>query len=400
MVLCALASCKTYEQSGGVRWDAGFEEEVYRLPMDVFVAQTQNDSALLVVKFYGTERNRNTKWKDSIRFTFRTFVDTTGGTVFNYYDSTSIQIPSLSFNTSEDAFVTYRFKPDVKLRWLMLVAESNDPFLRFKRTIDIQTQNEFAPLVVDSAGVPTNPLHLRAGLLYKINYHQPVLSVQYFPFPTRPAAPVYRVNDDGIARPLSDTTMSVDFSKNVRFTDPGMYRVKDSLNNVSFVLDVHDGFYPEVKTPSELITPLRYITRNEEYTKLFESQDPKAAIDSFWMQRARTEAVARRSIRIYYNRVEEANRLFTSHTPGWMTDRGMVLIIYGTPDRAYKFKEGEIWSYSDNFVRAVEFVFVRQEGFAGVEYELRRLPDYLQSWNQQSFKWRTGGILNDVPQLY
>ncbi|HZG00350.1 MAG TPA: GWxTD domain-containing protein [Chitinophagales bacterium] len=400
LVLTALASCKTYEQSGGLRWNAGFEEDAYRLPMDAFVVRLPNDSALLVVKFFGTERNRNTKWKDSIRFTFKVFIDTTGGTVFNYRDSTSVVLPALAFNTEQDAATVARFKAPSNMRWLMVQAESGDPAMRYKRNVEIQSQNNFAPLVTDSAGVPINPLHLHAGESYRVHALQNVLTLQHFAYPPRPAPPVYRVNDPVPERTLSDTTLVVDFSNTVRFTEPGMYRVRDSVRDASFVLCVHDGFYPEVKTPNELIAPLRYITRNEEYNKMYEASDPKAAIDSFWMSRARSEAVARRSIRIYYNRVEEANRLFSCHQPGWMTDRGMALIIYGTPDRAFKFKEGEIWSYSTNFVRPVEFVFVRKEGFAGVDYELRRMPEYLQSWNQQSFKWRTGGILNDVPQLY
>src|SRR5215203_2786572 len=95
LLLSVFTSCKTYEQSGGLRWNTAFEDEVLRLPVDVFATRLSDDSALLVVKFIGTERNRNAKWPDSLRFNFHVYVDTSRNESFAYRDSISIALPSV-----------------------------------------------------------------------------------------------------------------------------------------------------------------------------------------------------------------------------------------------------------------------------------------------------------------
>lgn len=67
----------------------------------------------------------------------------------------------------------------------------------------------------------------------------------------------------------------------------------------------------------------------------------------------------------YYTRIQYANSNFKSYTKGWMTDKGMVYVIYGPPynvekqnsytdNRAY-----EVWRYRNNR----EFIFIDNSGF-------------------------------------
>ena len=63
---------------------------------------------------------------------------------------------------------------------------------------------------------------------------------------------------------------------------------------------------------------------------------PKVALDDFWIKCGGNIDKARELIRIYYTRVFYSNYYFTSYKEGWRSERGMIYIIYGPPDKVYK----------------------------------------------------------------
>ncbi|MCE1190053.1 MAG: GWxTD domain-containing protein [Ignavibacteria bacterium] len=76
----------------------------------------------------------------------------------------------------------------------------------------------------------------------------------------------------------------------------------------------------------------------------------------------------------YFQRVQDANSKYSSfRKPGWLSDRGRVLIKYGDPNEIERFpstidkKPYEIWHY-DNLQGGVIFIFADLNGFS--EYEL------------------------------
>lgn len=124
------------------------------------------------------------------------------------------------------------------------------------------------------------------------------------------------------------------------------------------------------------------------------TKDTKAAIDRFWLQLAGSKAAARDLIRIFYRRVELANRLYSSHKAGWATDRGMVYIVFGQPSSVNEVGNTITWIYRDSEVAPyIRFVFNKKENnFTENHYELARRREYAESWYSTVAKWRAGRI--------
>jgi hypothetical protein len=104
--------------------------------------------------------------------------------------------------------------------------------------------------------------------------------------------------------------------------------------------------------------------------------------------------LAKRTISVFYNRVEEANRLFTSYKEGWKTDKGMIFIIMGPPDRVQRSKDREVWVFSQraNFSE-INFTFNRRPNqFVDDYYELQRYVEYQPIWYPMVEAWRTGAV--------
>lgn len=111
---------------------------------------------------------------------------------------------------------------------------------------------------------------------------------------------------------------------------------------------------PESK---EFLSNVRYIITKQE-RKLFLSLPPserKNFIEEFWKKRdPDLDTEDNEFKQQYFNRIEEANHLFSDGSgPGWLQDRGRIYILLGPPaqrevyPRGYSFygKPMEIWYY-------------------------------------------------------
>lgn len=117
------------------------------------------------------------------------------------------------------------------------------------------------------------------------------------------------------------------------------------------------------------IRQLRYIAfQNEiQYINAGETEaERRKRFEQFWKERDPTPSTVRNeAFDEYFGRIEFANRTFRSYTDGWMTDMGMVFIIFGPPmsaDRQNVYGDNRIyerWIYGNNR----EFLFVDNSGF-------------------------------------
>lgn len=150
--------------------------------------------------------------------------------------------------------------------------------------------------------------------------------------------------------------------------------------------------YPKIATAEALVDPLRYLTTGEEYKKLTTATDKKVAVDDFWLERCGSRERAREIIRIYYGRVEEANRKFGSYMEGWKTDRGMIHIIFGIPKYVDKSNDSESWIYGDRYSsQSIRFDFLKVNNpFTDNDYYLQRLSQYKPKWHIAVDTWRAG----------
>jgi len=153
---------------------------------------------------------------------------------------------------------------------------------------------------------------------------------------------------------------------------------------------VYGSGFPKYTSPEDLLSPLRYITSHSEYQALITADNPKIALDQFWISMSGSSEEAKKRIKDYYTKVSRANVLFSSYKEGWKTDRGMIFIIFGVPKNVYRFLDKEIWLYSDPFdMNMLQFVFNKQYTFEGaVDYVLDRSSYYKPYWYIQVNKWR------------
>ncbi len=148
--------------------------------------------------------------------------------------------------------------------------------------------------------------------------------------------------------------------------------------------------FPKVTMHSLMRESLCYITSNKEFEQLNSYLIPKIAVDSFWVVNAGRPDLATELIRKYYKRVETANLLYTSFTDGWKTDRGMIYIIMGKPNKVFRSFQQEIWIYGEyEDPRALKFYFNKaQNPFTNNDYVLSRNSFYKAIWYQNVQLWR------------
>lgn len=222
------------------------------------------------------------------------------------------------------------------------------------------------------------------------------IQVKYFKSFLKPPQPPYQDNPvKRITKIRADSSFSINIvngqSEYFRFDKQGIYHfMADTIDTEGFTVSVFTEGYPWISTPMQMIAPLRYITTSAEYEKLIEARDKKQAVDEFWLNLSSNEARAKAMISIYYNRVQEANMLFASEKEGWLTDRGMIYIVYGPPEKVFKNNELETWTYgASSIYKTLNFTFFKSTNpFTDNDFLLDRTPNYTNSWNSTIEFWR------------
>lgn len=212
-----------------------------------------------------------------------------------------------------------------------------------------------------------------------------------------------------------DTVFAIPYSHNqpIMFPERGIYLC--SVNN-----EMKDGFtflnlgreFPSMTSPETMIEPLAYLASQDEMNELRTSAKQKMALDDFWIKLGGNVEKSRELIRIYYTRVLYSNQYFTSYKEGWRSERGMIYIIYGPPDKVYKSAEGESWGYRKPVMRSswggrfsikedyIFFNFRKKDNiFSDNDYYLSRSETLVTFWDQAIASWRKGIVFRlDNPQ--
>ncbi|MBK9638443.1 MAG: GWxTD domain-containing protein [Bacteroidetes bacterium] len=214
------------------------------------------------------------------------------------------------------------------------------------------------------------------------------------------AAMPFRVIDDEKFSMYSDSVFLVhknDFG-NINLPRHGIYYFQMDTNLLSgLTINCMDVDFPKVTKPEQLIEATRYLTTRKEYEHLMHAENKKAELDAFWLEVGGSPERARGLIRAFYNRVQDANRAFTSYMEGWKTDRGMIYLVMGQPISIYRDAETEQWTYS-GLVGFPDILFIFRKmnnPFSNNDYALIRQPVYENVWYLAVDQWRQGRIVND-----
>jgi len=271
------------------------------------------------------------------------------------------------------------------------------------RFLDVDKTNEFSEQnfnLISPNGTPYFNNVINANEVFKIQHRNQAydkLFVHYYKSKPELPKPIFAVNSDEIIYDKHDSLYVIDFSPNmfIGFTNEGLYKFRFDTNQ-PYGLNVLNASkdFPKIISPNDMIEPLAYITTTPEYNKLMENADKKITADNYWLSVGGNAGRARELIRIYYTRVYFANYYFTTTKPGWKTDKGMVYIIYGTPQNMQKTPNSETWIYyQDGASNSISFTFQYKPDIYSVDnFVLDRSDSHTWHWREAFDSWRKGQV--------
>lgn len=212
-----------------------------------------------------------------------------------------------------------------------------------------------------------------------------------------PALPPTAISPRAVTKTMYiDSLYQLPTNTPLRLSEKSLYYIcRDTTESYGIGLMMVDNRYPRMTRPENLVKPPIYISSTSEINDLYASSDPKRALDRYWLGlTSGNQTVAKRSVRLYYRRVETANKLFTTYKEGWKTDKGMVYVIMGPPDKMQRSKDKEIWTYAKRGqYQEINFTFnKRPNQFVEDHYELNRFVEYQPIWFPVVEAWRSGEI--------
>jgi GWxTD domain-containing protein len=223
------------------------------------------------------------------------------------------------------------------------------------------------------------------------------LIVRHYNHQFEPASPPMAINKKNLSKHLGvDSVYNIATNQPLQFSKPGVYFLQDDTTAFyGLCFYVSERKFPKLSKVNDLIDPLIYITTEEELKQLQEAGAIKKEMDKFWLKlMSGNVKSAKFTIREYYRRVKETNRMFTSFKEGWKTDMGMIFIIYGAPNTVIRSNDAEYWFYRQIAgFSEIKFTFMRRPNqFTDEYYELSRFPEYEQVWYPFIELWRDGKI--------
>lgn len=274
-------------------------------------------------------------------------------------------------------------------------AESRYHFQVFdKRT----GERVFSPIVRKNQSVYLRTPRLQTDSLY-VHYFPPGDKIPDPPFMQLPTPEISLKTDD---------IRAVEYSDTLTFTFPreGTYHITSRREGTEGVSFFNFGpYYPSIRTPEAMFGPLRYLMTAEQEKEIGSNYNLKLAVENFWINATGNIEQARELLRIYYNRVLFSNFYFGADKEGWRTDRGMIYIIYGPPDRLYKTSDTEVWGYETTVEENkwgyaerteddyVNFYFVRRDNpFTATDFILSRSQTVTTYWDVALRSWREGRV--------
>jgi GWxTD domain-containing protein len=195
---------------------------------------------------------------------------------------------------------------------------------------------------------------------------------------------------------------------------------REGIYHVTLGRDIKEGYtffnmgetYPSMKSPDVMIEPLAYLASQDEMDTMRVAVKQKVALDNFWIGLGGNVEKARELIRIYYTRVLYSNFYFASYKEGWRSERGMIYIIYGPPDKVYKTPDGENWGYRKPTIKSswggrysvkedyLFFNFKKEENlYSDNDFYLSRNETLVTYWDKAIASWRKGIVFRlDNPE--
>ncbi len=258
------------------------------------------------------------------------------------------------------------------------------------------SRNSF--LMVHENNVPFVESYINKGERFRIVCRDASIQklyVKYFNRSFPIAEPPYTLSANRPMSFVADSVFTVTVSNGttdmLSLNSQGIYHFQtDTSQKEGFSLYRFADDFPEITSLEQMLLPLHYITTKTEYLDLSSAKNTKVVMDAFWLEKAGNPDRARELIRTYYNRVQDANRYFTSYTDGWKTDRGIIYVIFGSPINVFRSASNETWYYGeDQNMISITLVFAKTwNPLTDNDYTLERGIEYKDLWYKAVQKWR------------
>jgi GWxTD domain-containing protein len=180
-------------------------------------------------------------------------------------------------------------------------------------------------------------------------------------------------------------------TQDFQLTKKGVYHfMTDTLVRNGFTVFVNRVDFPRITSHVQMVGPVRYVSSHKEFRQLEKNPDVRGAVDNFWLDVSLNAGNAAQQIQDYYSRVQFANMLFTSYKEGWMTDRGMVYVVIGTPTVVHQTQFSEVWIYGEEKnMSSTSFEFRKVfNPLSDKDYVLTRSLGYKELWHRSVKMWR------------
>ena len=177
----------------------------------------------------------------------------------------------------------------------------------------------------------------------------------------------------------------------------GVQKFTSPTSDSELIIHGRNEDFPVAKDVLFLLESTRYIATRSEYSTIQNASHPKEALDEFWLSCGKSPEKTKELIKIYYSRVEEANRYFSGLQEGWRTDRGMIHIIHGVPNRVRRDYWNEFWTYGEEgTTNTLTFRFRRRRhDLDNNRFRLERNIIYRSTWERMITSWRNGRVHRD-----
>ncbi|MEM9980884.1 MAG: GWxTD domain-containing protein, partial [Bacteroidota bacterium] len=208
-------------------------------------------------------------------------------------------------------------------------------------------------------------------------------------------APMYLNKPTTNATMQMDSSFVINSSEILTLEKEGIYLFrKDTADFYGIGLRVEPKGFPKLTQKEQLVKPLTYISTVEELQKLKGASDLKKELDRFWLRLTNGKvALAKKTVKDYYQRIKLSNIMFTTFKEGWKTDMGMIYTVFGYPNEINYGKDVIQWTYKKggkNF-NQVSFKFRRKANqFTQEHYTLVRYVEYEPIWYPVVELWRKG----------
>lgn len=247
---------------------------------------------------------------------------------------------------------------------------------------------DFLILDDETQKVYTEPFITHQKVEIVNRYASSLFGLEIFEGTQNLATPMYQMTDNPLYAKLDAPEFKIgnlqEINQTVQACNKEVYfRIKEHNRDKSpyFSFTKVKALDDRTTAPLAYLLPDHQLPSNETWVKFWNtasSNDPQKA---------------ERLIGEFNRRVHFANDNFSSHKLGWKTDRGMVYIILGPPDRIINEVRSEVWSYGFTSSVAREFVFVRNpNGLHAQDFVLERNMGYREVYLSEVNRWEKGRV--------